>query len=213
MNLIDLLEFFFDMGGIAKEDNKTLEEFKQMFKNQLKDHGSLGQKEHYAGILNLLDNTANTYYKQDNALQKVSDRILGHEKLFVIAVDFDSTLADTSWETDANRITASPTELAYLLQQLKESFTEVRLILNTCRGDELISDVQAHKHLAAATTWLQKYDLDYDRINASYLYEGQPPETQRKVFADVYIDDKANLDKATIWVRSCLADGILHPFN
>ena len=94
-----------------------------------------------------------------------------------IAVDFDGTLS-------LGGVFPSPeTPNTPLIAALKEAAANGhRLILWTCRTGE---------PLAAAVEWCEELGLTFDAINANL--PGRMPGTtdSRKVWADVYIDDKA----------------------
>ena len=94
----------------------------------------------------------------------------------IIAVDFDGTLHTGIYPN----IGEPAKDAARCLHKLhKDGHT---IILWTCRTGE---------HLAAAINWLKDQDIPFDRVN-----DNDPKNIQeyncntRKIYADVYIDDK-----------------------
>lgn len=95
---------------------------------------------------------------------------------YIVAVDFDGTLCENAFP-----------EIGKPKQSVIDTVKEYRnygwkIILWTCRNKE---------HLEQAIAWCGKHGLVFDAINTNL------PEVQemfggdtRKVFADVYIDDK-----------------------
>ena len=104
----------------------------------------------------------------------------------IIAVDFDDTLCMNKWP-DIGEPNQS------LIEWLKqEKLTGTKLILWTCRTGDM---------LELAVKWCADHGLYFDAIN-----DNIPEATEkfgsnsRKVFADIYIDDKALQIKAEQWV-------------
>lgn len=99
------------------------------------------------------------------------------KKYSIIAVDFDGTLCKDQYPEigEANR---------YLIQLLKElQANGSRLILWTCRTNEILDQ---------AIAWSREQGLIFDEVNRNLpevvaKYGGD----SRKIFADVYIDDKS----------------------
>lgn len=95
----------------------------------------------------------------------------------IIAVDFDGTLC-----TDAYPGIGMPNlALIYFLKQLRKQGSQI--ILWTCRcGDKL----------EEAKKWCDSFELEFDAVNANVpmIIEKYGTDS-RKIFADVYIDDKA----------------------
>lgn len=96
----------------------------------------------------------------------------------VIATDFDGTLCENKWPEigDPNK------ELIDYLKSEKSNGT--KLILWTCRTAEKLKN---------AIDWCKEYGLEFDAVNknvkeAIKLFG----EDTRKVFANEYIDDRAN---------------------
>lgn len=95
----------------------------------------------------------------------------------IIAVDFDGTLCEDRWPYIGN---PNKQLIAYLRDEQRHG---AKLILWTCRKDE---------YLDAAVDWCKKHKLNFDAVNENL------PETlewfgeeSRKIFAHVYIDDRA----------------------
>lgn len=95
----------------------------------------------------------------------------------IYAVDFDGTLCENAWP----EIGKSNDALINRMIELREEGNKV--ILWTCRTRDLLEE---------AVVWCKKQGLEFDAINEN-LPEmiGQFGSESRKVFADVYIDDKA----------------------
>lgn len=95
----------------------------------------------------------------------------------VIAVDFDGTLC-------SNMYPRIGVENLFLIETLKKLKKEgCKLILWTCRKNE---------YLDAAIHWCQDFGLEFDTVN-----ENLPEYIEyfggdcRKIFADMYIDDRS----------------------
>lgn len=97
------------------------------------------------------------------------------DRPFTIAVDFDGTLAEQEEPFDPESA-GPPRERAVHWVRL---FHErgARIIIFTVRGDTGVVE-----------RWLAEHDVPYDHINEN---PDQPPDSSGKVFADVYIDDRA----------------------
>ena len=102
---------------------------------------------------------------------------MGKRKYTIYAVDFDGTLCESTWPGIGSPNIA-------LIEHLKKRQKQGnKIILWTCRFGE---------HLQEAVEWCKSHGLEFDAINENL------PETlehfgteSRKVYADVYIDDKA----------------------
>lgn len=95
---------------------------------------------------------------------------------YTIAVDFDGTLCKDAYP----EIGAPKWEVINTIKEYKS--LGWKIILWTCRNKE---------HLTKAVDWCRAHGLEFDAVNENL------PEVQatyggdtRKVFADVYIDDK-----------------------
>lgn len=95
----------------------------------------------------------------------------------IYAVDFDGTLCENEWPN-----IGKPNHV--LIQALFELRVEGnKLILWTCRTGDRLEE---------ALAWCKTQGLEFDAVNEN-LPEmvGQFGSESRKVFADVYVDDKA----------------------
>lgn len=95
----------------------------------------------------------------------------------IIAVDFDGTLC-----ADAYPEIGAPNQ--YLIEQLKLKREQgTKLILWTCRS---------HTDLADAVEWCKQQGLEFDAVNDN-LSECTMRfgNNSRKIYADIYLDDKA----------------------
>lgn len=99
----------------------------------------------------------------------------------IIAVDFDGTLCEDAYP-------GMGTPNLYLIQVLKELKSQGKqLILWTCR---------CGKELEAAVNWCEQFELRFDAINQNVPENIEKYGTDtRKVYADLYLDDKAWLPK------------------
>ena len=102
-----------------------------------------------------------------------------HEKrrYTIYAVDFDGTLCVNKFPE------IGAPNMALINRLIKKRAKGNKVILWTCRVD---------KKLSEAVDWCKKFGLEFDAINANLpeiisYWENE----SRKVFADVYIDDKA----------------------
>lgn len=104
----------------------------------------------------------------------------------IIAVDFDGTLCTNKWP-DIGEPNLS------IIEWLKQAqLTGNKLILWTCRTGEMLNE---------ALGWCLDHGLYFDAINCNV------PESiarfggdSRKVFADLYIDDKSLAIRAEEWI-------------
>lgn len=106
----------------------------------------------------------------------------------IYAVDFDGTLCEDTWPD-----IGKPN---YMLIQILKALREKgdKIILWTCRTADRLDE---------AIAWCKEQDLEFDAVNEN-LPEiiGQFGTESRKVFADVYIDDKVispNLKFSEVW--------------
>lgn len=103
----------------------------------------------------------------------------GKDLPFTIAMDFDGTLVDDKFPLIGN-INKSVWDAAVLAQK-----DGAKLILWTCRNDDALKQ---------AVDFCAERGLHFDAINdnldeVKILYSGNT----RKVFADIYVDDRAAL--------------------
>lgn len=95
----------------------------------------------------------------------------------IYAVDFDGTLCESQFPGIGNPNVAL---INHLIKRRKQGN---KIILWTCRVDERLQE---------AVEWCKGYGLEFDAVNENLpeMIEQWGGEC-RKVFADVYIDDKA----------------------
>ncbi len=106
-----------------------------------------------------------------------------------VCVDFDGTLAKIQKPFDAKTAGRPRRRIVALVRLLKEK--GCRIIIWTVRGDSRL-----------LKRWLKKYHVPYDFINEN---PDQPPNSSGKLYADVYLDDKAvNAEDATAATREVL---------
>lgn len=104
----------------------------------------------------------------------------------IIAVDFDGTLCTNKWPD------IGTPNLSFIEWLKQTALTGTKLILWTCRTGEMLD---------SAVQWCEQHGLYFDAIN-----DNIPEATERfgsnsrKVFADVYMDDKAVAILAEQWV-------------
>ena len=113
---------------------------------------------------------------------------MGNREYTIYAVDFDGTLCENEWP----EIGKPNHGLIDTLQKAREK--DDKIILWTCRTGDL---------LVEAVSWCKKQGIEFDAINEN-LPEiiGQFGSESRKVFADIYIDDKAispDLKFSEVW--------------
>lgn len=97
------------------------------------------------------------------------------ERPKTVAVDLDGTLA-THYETyDPDRIPDPRPGAKEEMERLRKM--GVRLIIHTVRGET--DTVQK---------WLEEHEIPFDHINEN---PDQPPKASSKLYADVYVDDRA----------------------
>lgn len=106
-------------------------------------------------------------------------------KYTIYAVDFDGTLCESVWPGIGSPNTAL---IKHLIKRRREGN---KVILWTCR---------CGSRLEEAVSWCRNYDLEFDAVNENLsemvkLFGND----SRKIFADVYIDDKAKVK-----IRYCI---------
>ena len=121
--------------------------------------------------------TGKAQYCGNYAHVDIQEKRGGKRSYSIYAVDFDGTLCVSSFpEIGAPNMRL----INHLIKRKKKGN---KLILWTCRVGE---------RLAEAVSWCKDKGLEFDAINSNLPemieYWGNDP---RKVFADVYIDDKA----------------------
>ena len=102
---------------------------------------------------------------------------MNFEEYKIIAVDFDGTLCHDCYP----KIGAPNLRLIYILKELQRKGT--RLILWTCRCGAPLSD---------AIRWCAGHGLIFDAVNENLpeILEKYGTDS-RKIFADIYIDDRS----------------------
>lgn len=105
----------------------------------------------------------------------------------IIAVDFDGTLV----EHEFPKIGKPKMKVIKFVKELKDR--GCKLILWTCR-----EDIESGNYLSQAVEFCKQYGLYFDAINDNIQpYKNHLFTNCRKVYADLYIDDK-NLNSITI---------------
>lgn len=119
----------------------------------------------------------------DNASTTVAEEET-EKKAPVVAVDLDGTLAEYDEWKGEDHFGALRRGAKKALENFRNS--GYTIIINTCRGD-----------VAKIRKWLEDNDLPFDHINEN---PDQPDGVNpAKIFADVYIDDKAINAKEKDW--------------
>lgn len=97
----------------------------------------------------------------------------------IIAVDFDGTLCSNEYP----EIGVPNTSLIRALMRWRNMSEENELILWTCR---------CGKELKDALEWCKFFELEFDAVNENVPSNKAKYENDaRKVFADIYLDDRA----------------------
>lgn len=111
----------------------------------------------------------------------------------VIAVDFDGTLVGFTY----SGIGEADTEMFDLIKELKSA--GAKIILWTCRDNET-----EDRELDAAVEFCRVRGLEFDAVNDNIEeVKNLTQNNTRKIYADIYIDDKALFDDEDIvqWAR------------
>ena len=119
----------------------------------------------------------------DTKIEALEDMLCQDIFKFYIAVDFDGTLCKNIFP----EIGEPNARLIQLLIHVQEMGH--KLILWTCREDE-----DKRKYLTEAIEWQGLQGLEFDYINENPEWckkNGFDPTKCRKIYADIYIDDKA----------------------
>lgn len=101
----------------------------------------------------------------------------------IVAVDFDDTLNDGTWDEQTGECTYNIYQpLVNALVNFQKAGGKV--ILWTCRGD---------KYIKAAVLACKRAGIYFDAVNTnvSDVYEWFDDFSSPKIYADLYIDDKA----------------------
>lgn len=105
----------------------------------------------------------------------------------IIAVDFDGTLCTNNWP-DIGEPNLSFIE--WLKQKKRDG---AKLILWTCRDGDILN---------RAVAWCELQGLYFDAINDNIPEAANKfGSNSRKIFADMYFDDKAVQIRADEWVK------------
>jgi hypothetical protein len=106
-------------------------------------------------------------------------------KKFILAIDFDGTIAELSFP----EVGEIRKDAAYYLGRLWQDGHNI--IINTCRSGI---------HEGLAQTFLKEHGIKYDYINANMprLIEEYGKDC-RKISADIYIDDKCLMGLPDTW--------------
>lgn len=112
-------------------------------------------------------------------------------KKLIIAVDFDGTVCIGNNYPDIGN------PRMWLINTLKALRNDGhKLILWTCRSNSSIPDMGFNNvyDLDEAVEWCRRFGLEFDAVNEN-LNESKYPgvKLSRKIYADIYIDDKACL--------------------
>ena len=113
---------------------------------------------------------------------------MGKRNYTIYAIDFDGTLCEDAWPD-----IGKPN---YILIQILKALREKgdKFILWTCRTADRLDE---------AIAWCKEQGLEFDAVNENIPeIIGQFETESRKVFADVYIDDKAaipNFKFVEVW--------------
>lgn len=103
------------------------------------------------------------------------------DKPTIIAVDFDGTLCENDWPN----IGKPNFPLIWHLTEQKIKYGD-KLILWTCR---------AGKRLEEAIQWCKERGLEFDAVNKNLPEVLEWMDTDsRKIYADIYIDDRASFE-------------------
>ena len=102
----------------------------------------------------------------------------------IVAVDFDGTLVEDKFP----EIGRPRAERFHIIRQMQAA--GIRVILWTCRD---------HESLKAAVDWcLKEQGIVFDAVNENIPeVKAMFSNDTRKVYADIYLDDKAALDYCT----------------
>ena len=101
-------------------------------------------------------------------------------KEVIIATDFDDTLVKAKTFPEFGE----PTPWFHIVKKLQDNFSNLKLILWTCREG---------KYLESALAFCQQNGLMFDAINSDVPSSIKWKGKTRKPFAHIYVDDR-NLD-------------------
>lgn len=99
------------------------------------------------------------------------------EKPIIICIDFDDTIVETNKDFSINKLRENAKEVINKWYMLG-----AYIIIWTCRTDET---------QLTAELFLKENGILYDKINEQSVYTSiEWPGNSRKVYGDIYIDDK-----------------------
>lgn len=113
-------------------------------------------------------------------------------KKLLIAIDFDGTIV----ESDFPRIGKAQPFAFEVMKDLQKAGH--KLILNTCRENQGYKIKE--QYLTAAVDFCKKRGVEFRSINENLKEDDFRPATGRKVYADIYIDDR-NLGGFPGWLK------------
>ena len=136
-------------------------------------------------------------------------QLVNDNRPMIIAIDFDGTLVDSYSDGDLYLdVPLYTTKLLPTLINLKEKYGDCLFyILFTCRHDENLQEVVD----------VCKYcGLEFDAVNNNY--PDLPFETSGKVYADLYIDNRANgkavdPDYLQSYISGIVESDLIRPFE
>ena len=99
------------------------------------------------------------------------------KKEVIIATDFDDTLVEAKRFPEFGE----PTSWFHIVKKLQDNFSNLKLILWTCREG---------KYLESALAFCQQNGLMFDAINSDVPSSIKWKGKTRKPFAHVYVDDR-----------------------
>ncbi len=112
-------------------------------------------------------------------------------KPLIISVDFDGTIIEHNFPE-------IKTPIPYAIEALKLiKASGHKLILWTCR-----EDIPERNYLSEAIEYCTKNGVEFDAINDNVKpYEDHLYTNSRKVYANLYIDDKNRIDRKVDWLE------------
>lgn len=137
-------------------------------------------------------------------------QLVRNARPMIIAIDFDGTLFDgfhTGDYWEGKSLYSTP--LLYTLIDLKNKYKDcLYYILFTCRCTE--------EELTEIDSLCRDYGLTFDAINTNY--PNLPFETSGKVYADLYLDNRANgmpIDCGYVenYISSIIESDLIRPFT
>ena len=103
---------------------------------------------------------------------------MGKKQYEYIAVDFDGTLCEHKFPEIGEAI---PAVIDFVKAHQERGS---KIILHTCRENERR---EGRQYLTEALEWCERQGLHFDAINCNPFV----PFGERKIYADIYIDDRA----------------------